>query len=83
MKNNLKLTYTGNVYISRFGTNLGDSNLEELLSGAMLTNDIDSKDFAARVTLTIEDISDPLRIEHGGRGKDQQRQHRDEGRGLL
>lgn len=64
MKNNLKLTYTGNVYISRFGTNLGDSNLEELLSGATLTNDIDSKDFAARVTLTIEDISDPLRIEH-------------------
>ena len=38
--------------------------VEELLSVAMLTNDIDSKDFAARVTLTIEDISDPLRIEH-------------------
>ena len=30
MKNNLKLTYTGNVYISRFGTNLGDRNLELL-----------------------------------------------------
>lgn len=63
MKNNLKLTYTGNVIVSKWGTNLGDDNLEELLSAALLTErDIESKSFTARIAITIEDLSEPLRI---------------------
>ena len=64
MKNNLKLTYTGNVLVSKWGTKLGDDNLEELLSVALLTErDVECKNFTARFTIKIEDLSEPLRIE--------------------
>ena len=64
MKNNLKLTYTGNVSVSKWGTNLGDDNLEELLSSALLTErDLESMNFTARIAITIDDLSEPLRIE--------------------
>lgn len=64
MKNNLKLTYTGNVIVSKWGTNLGDDNLEELLSSALLTErDLESMNFTARIAITIDDLSEPLRIE--------------------
>lgn len=64
MKNNLKLTYTGNVVVAKWGTKLGDDNLEELLSVALLTErDLESMNFTARIAITIEDLSEPLRIE--------------------
>lgn len=64
MKNNLKLTYTGNVVVAKWGTKLGDDNLEELLSSALLTErDLESMNFTARIAITIEDLSEPLRIE--------------------
>lgn len=64
MKNNLKLTYTGNVVVAKWGTQLGDDNLEELLSVALLTErDLESMNFTARIAITIEDLSEPLRIE--------------------
>lgn len=64
MKNNLKLTYTGNVVVSKWGTKLGDENLEELLYAAFMTErDFESMNFTARIAITIEDLSEPLRIE--------------------
>lgn len=64
MKNNLKLTYTGNVFVSKWGTKLGDNELEKLLSDTLLTEkEVVIKNFTARVTITIEDLSEPLRIE--------------------
>lgn len=64
MKNNLKLTYTGNVIVSKWGTKLGDNELEKLLSDTLLTErDLESMNFTARIAITIDDLSEPLRIE--------------------